>query len=210
MSERELLDEMVDEHRQIMREARSRVYEAGPIKRRRRTRAQIEQLERQIVEIVARDRPVSIRNVFYQLTDPRLPEPIDKSDRGYNQVQARLTKLRRAGRIPYSSISDMSWRGYFVDTFNGAGDFLRKVKGLYRADLWRQAEYYVEVWVEFCLIAGIIQDDCEELAVSLYPCGGFPSITLAYQAAEFINGSKACPTGSDLLYWRLRSCRKRR
>ena len=33
----------------------------------------------------------------------------------------------------------------------------------------------------------MIQDDCEELAVSLYPAGGFSSITLAYEAARNIN-----------------------
>jgi hypothetical protein len=33
----------------------------------------------------------------------------------------------------------------------------------------------------------VIEDDCRELAVSLYPAGGFSSITLAYQAAETIN-----------------------
>jgi hypothetical protein len=33
----------------------------------------------------------------------------------------------------------------------------------------------------------VIQEDCEELAVSLYPAGGFSSITLAYEAAEYIN-----------------------
>jgi hypothetical protein len=32
----------------------------------------------------------------------------------------------------------------------------------------------------------VIEDDCEELAVSLYPAGGFSSITLVYEAAEAI------------------------
>jgi hypothetical protein len=36
-------------------------------------------------------------------------------------------------------------------------------------------------------IAGVIEDDCRQLAVSLYPAGGFSSITLAYEAASFIN-----------------------
>ena len=35
-------------------------------------------------------------------------------------------------------------------------------------------------------IAGVIVDLCEELAVSLYPAGGFTSITFAYEAADFI------------------------
>jgi hypothetical protein len=48
-------------------------------------------------------------------------------------------------------------------------------------------DYYCEVWTESRSIAGIVERDCRELAVSFYPAGGFTSISLAYQAAEFIN-----------------------
>jgi hypothetical protein len=61
--------------------------------------------------------------------------------------------------------------------------------GLYRADLWNNADAYVEVWCESRSIAGVIEQTCENLAVSLYPAGGFSSLTLAYQAAEFINAA---------------------
>jgi hypothetical protein len=165
------------------------VYQAGPIKRRRRTRAQVGQLDEQILKVLASDHPQSVRHSFYRMTDPRLPEPVEKSDRGYNQVQDRITRLRRARRLPYGWISDTSRRGYFVDTFNGAQDFLLRVKSLYRANLWHQADVRCEVWVESRSIAGVVQGDCEELAVSLYPCGGFPSITLAYQAADYLNAA---------------------
>jgi hypothetical protein len=67
------------------------------------------------------------------------------------------------------------------------------VSGLYRADMWQQSRWYCEVWTESRSIAGVVQDDCEELAVSLYPAGGFTSITLAYQAAEYINNNAAGP-----------------
>jgi hypothetical protein len=56
-----------------------------------------------------------------------------------------------------------------------------------RADLWASSDTYCEVWTESRSIAGVIEDDCRELAVSLYPAGGFSSITLAYEAASFIN-----------------------
>jgi hypothetical protein len=49
------------------------------------------------------------------------------------------------------------------------------------------AHVYVEVWCESRSIAGVIEDECEELAVSLYPCGGFSSITLAFDGAQTIN-----------------------
>lgn len=162
-------------------------YRAGTIKRKRRTAAEIEQLDLQIVQILAEDHPQSVRHVFYRMTDPRLPEPAEKSDRGYRHVQDRAMKLRRSGRLRYDWITDSSRRGYHTDTFSGQGDFLRRMKSFYRADLWQQSECYCEVWTESRSLAGVIEDDCHELAVSLYPAGGFSSITLAYQSAEGIN-----------------------
>jgi hypothetical protein len=106
-------------------------------------------------------------------------------------VQDRCVKLRRSGAIPYNWITDASRRGYFVNTYSNASDFLRRMNSLYRADLWQDADYYSEIWTESRSIAGVVQDDCEELAVSLYPAGGFTSISLAFQAAEYINDEHA-------------------
>lgn len=158
-----------------------------PDKRKRRTKAEIEQLEAQIYAVLAEDHPQSVRHVFYRMTDPRLPEAVEKSERGYCQVQHRITCMRRAAILPYRWITDATRRGYHTDTFGDGGDFLEAVAGLYRGDLWAQAEHYVEVWCESRSIAGTIERTCKELAVSLYPAGGFTSLTLAYQAAEYIN-----------------------
>lgn len=169
-------------------QASGNVYRAGTIKRKRRTAAEIEQLDRQIIDVLAGDHPQSVRHIFYRMTDPRLPESVEKSDnRGYRQVQDRVKKLRRAGQVPYGWIADATRRGYHTGTYRDAGDFLRRMSGLYRGDLWAHSDYYVEVWCESRSIAGVIQGTCEELAVSLYPCGGFSSITLAYEAAQTLN-----------------------
>lgn len=160
-----------------------------PDKRRRRTRAAVQQLDLQIYEILDADHPQSVRHVFYRLTDPRLPEPVEKSERGYEHVQHRLKQLRLSGAVPYSWITDSTRRGYFVPTYDNAADFIRRVKGFYRTDLWAQSDFYVEVWAESRSIAGVIQADCEDLAVSLYPSGGFTSMSLAYEAATFIKST---------------------
>lgn len=170
-----------------MSAATTGIYRAGTIKRKRRTKEQQQKLDAQIVAVLAADHPQSVRHVFYRMTDPRLPEPVEKSDRGYRHVQNRVTQLRRSGAVPYGWVSDASRRGYFVNTFGDAADFIRRMSCAYRADLWRDSPFYVEVWAESRSIAGVIQDDCEDLAVSLYPCGGFSSITLAYEAAEHMN-----------------------
>jgi hypothetical protein len=163
-------------------------YRTGTIKRVRRTRDAIDQLDAQIVAVLSEDHPQSVRHVFYRMTDPRLPEPVEKSDRGYRHVQDRCVKLRRAGAIPYAWIADMSRRGYFVNTFQNASNFLRQMIGLYRADLWSDADNRCEVWVESRSIASVIMADCKELAVDLFPCGGFSSLSFVHEAAELHNG----------------------
>lgn len=163
------------------------IYQARTIKRNRRTAIQVEQLNTQIIDVLAEDHPQSVRHVYYRMTNPRLPEHVEKSDRGYAQVQNRTVMLRRAGRIPYGWISDSTRRGYFVDTFSGKGDFLKRVTSLYRADLWADAAFRCEVWVESRSIAGVILADCQELAVSLYPAGGFASLSFTHEAAQDIN-----------------------
>ena len=155
--------------------------------RQRRTRAQIEQLETQIIDVLRLDHPQSVRHVFYRMTDPRLPEPVAKTDHGYNQVQQRLVIMRREQKIPYGWISDSTRRGYHTNTFANAGDFLERMHGLYRGDLWDDSAVHVEVWTESRSLAGVIQAECRRLAVSLYPCGGFASITLVHEAADDIN-----------------------
>jgi hypothetical protein len=160
-------------------------YGAGTIKRRRRTK--IGQLDAQIISVLRGDHPQSVRHVFYRMTDPRLREPVEKSDRGYRHVQHRIVELRRDGSIPYKWITDASRTGYFTNTYSSRAEFLLSVKSLYRADLWQQSDYYCEVWVESRSIAGVVRRDCRELAVSLHPCGGFASISQAHEAAEDIN-----------------------
>ena len=113
------------------------------------------------------------------------------SESGYRQVQQRLVEMRRAGRLLYGWITDATRCGFRVSTFANAGDLIQKFASLYRADLWRFAATYVEVWCESRSIAGVIEDDCNELAVTLYPCGGFASLSLCFEAASEINRTLA-------------------
>jgi hypothetical protein len=165
-------------------------YRAGLLKRKRRTKAQLEQLDNQIYAALKNDHPQSVRHIYYLMTDPRLLECVPKTDEGYNQVQDRCVKLRRSGRIPYEWVADMSRRGYFVNTYSNASEFVSRMAGLYRADLWADSDHRCEVWCESRSIASVIQSVCTELAVDLYPCGGFASLSFAHFAAEQHNQTK--------------------
>lgn len=164
-------------------------YGASTIKRIRRTGAQMAMLDSQIVDVLSADHPQSVRHVYYRMTDPRLPEPVPKTDAGYRTVQNRCLLLRRSRAVPYSWISDMSRQGYFVNTFDDGADFVSRMSGLYRGDLWRDADVRCEVWCESRSIASVLLADCKELAVDLYPCGGFSSVSFVHAAAQEHNGS---------------------
>lgn len=167
---------------------RASVLSTQPHKTRaRRAGDEITQLEAQIYAVLETDHPQSVRHVFYRMTDPRLPVSVEKSDHGYKQIQHRMTAMRRAGTLPYHWITDATRRGHFTHTFSSGADFIRAYAGLYRADLWEYADEYVEVWCESRSIAGVIEADCRDLAVSLFPAGGFSSLTLAYSSAMGIN-----------------------
>ena len=163
----------------------SRSFRTGT-KRDKLTEARAAVLDQQIIDVLQEDHPQSVRHVFYRMTDPRLAEPVEKSDSGYRKVQNRIKLLRRSGRLPYGWIADSTRMGWHTDTYASPAEFIRTHAGAYRADLWQQSDYHVEVWVESRSIAGVVRAVCEEFAVSLYPCGGFASITLCYEAAQYI------------------------
>ena len=52
---------------------------------------------------VAQEAPVTLRGVFYRVVSAGA---IDKTELAYRAVGRRLVELRRAGRIPYSEITD--------------------------------------------------------------------------------------------------------
>ncbi len=78
----------------------SRLTTGGDKRRKRRTQAAIAQLDSQIVSALVDYHPQSVRHIFYLMTDPRLPEPVEKTEHGYNQVKYRMKKLRRNGSVP--------------------------------------------------------------------------------------------------------------
>jgi hypothetical protein len=147
----------------------------------------IDQIKSQIVAVLEQDHPQTLRHVYYRMTDPRLPVPIQKTDNGYDRIRHYLHDLRRDGIVPYDYVVDSSRVGIFVPRFNNAADFLRAYAGSYRADIWADRPRYCQVWVESRSLAGVLEDLCWQYAVDLYPCGGFASLSFVYEAAKKIN-----------------------
>ena len=152
--------------------------------RDRWSNAELEQLDKQIIDALRLSRPQSVRHVFYLMTDPRLPRPVEKTEKGYKRVQRQCVALRRQKRVPYNWIVDTTRRGYHTLTYDGPAAMVRTHARHYRVDPWATTDRVVEVWSESRSIAGVLEATCREYAVSLYPSAGFASLSLAYSAAE--------------------------
>jgi len=78
----------------------STIYRAGTIKRDRRTKTRLDVPDEQILTCCAMTIPGAFA-ILLPMTDPRLDEPVEKTDRGYRHVRPD-GKLRRAGRLPFT------------------------------------------------------------------------------------------------------------
>ena len=122
------------------------VYVASPVncRRARATRAEMQAREDALVEILAEIQPATVRQVFYQATVRGL---VEKAESGYSRVQRALVDLRRVGPIPYGWIADNTRMMRKPSSYDGLADLIDQTARLYRRNLWRDADAYVEVWL---------------------------------------------------------------
>ena len=139
-----------------------------------------------IYAVAETDRPVSVRHIFYRMVTQNL---VEKSDRGYQQLQKATVDMRDGGALPYSWIEDSSRRAYMNTGYAGVGSFAEVAASIYRRDYWDSTDILVEVWCESRSLAGVLGQVCREYVVPLFPSGGFASLSFLFQAAGHIQES---------------------
>ena len=159
------------------------VYQASPIKRQRATKAEVEYRRDQLLRIVADQRPMTVRQVYYQATVQGL---VDKTEEGYVKVQNDLVLLRKAGILPYYYLADSTRWQRRPNTYSSIEDALAETARLYRKSLWRDADCYVEIWLEKDALAGVIYDTTDQYDVPLMVARGYASLSFLHSAAEQI------------------------
>jgi hypothetical protein len=162
------------------------VYGTSPIKRTRRSRAEIEALDTALIEIVEEFNPVTVRQVFYQAVNRGL---VPKSEtKGYRVVQRRLVALRESGEVPYGYVVDGTRYVHGHRRYNDLDEFTTYAAGLYRKDYWANSEVNVEVWLEKDALKGVlIPTVVNECGLGLHVTRRFASITYLQEAAEEID-----------------------
>jgi hypothetical protein len=159
-------------------------YRTSHIKRSRATKAEVEGRRAGLLDIVAKMKPMTVRQVFYQATVRGL---VEKTEAGYNKVQTDLTLLRRTGELPYGWLADNTrWQRKPL-TFNCVEDALNATARLYRKSLWADADSYVEIWLEKDALSGVIYPVTSSFDVPLMVARGYASLSFLNSAAEYID-----------------------
>jgi hypothetical protein len=163
---------------------RTSAYEARLIKRRRRsTRREVETRRKELLEIIAAMRPMTVRQVFYQATVRGL---VEKSEAGYRQVQTDLVLMRRRSELPYRWLTDNTRWQRKPRTYGSVEEALAETARLYRRALWRDASAYCEIWIEKDALAGAIYPITAEYDVPLMVARGYSSLSFLHEVAEDI------------------------
>ncbi len=159
-------------------------YQSSPIKRRRRTRAELGELKGQMLEIVAENRPMTCRQLFYQMVSRGL---IEKEESEYQNTVIRLaTVLRRAGEMPFRWLTDNTRMMRKPLSHQSLSTFLEDTQSFYRRDLWQDQSDYVEVWLEKDALSGVLFEATRIWDVPLMVSRGYSSMSFLHAAAETI------------------------
>lgn len=157
-------------------------YTTSPIKRRRRTSAQMDIIRHAILRIVNGGAGMTVRHLFYRLVGENM---IEKTEAEYDSTVARLAvELRRSGDIPFGKIVDGSRLYTAPTTYTSPTAALRDTAALYRRSYWRTADRTLEVWCEKDAIRALIEDVTWDLAVPLMVTRGFSSESIVQSLAH--------------------------
>ena len=159
----------------------SELYQASRIRRKRATAADMESRYVSLLAIVAAQRPMTVRQVFYQASVQGI---IEKTEPGYDKVCEALTHLRRAKRLPYNWLADSTRWMRKPRSFSGIEHAIEATARTYRRALWDDTDAYAEIWLEKDALAGVVVDVTEKYDVPLMVARGYSSLSFLYGAAE--------------------------
>jgi hypothetical protein len=158
-------------------------YPAGRIKRARSTKAEVERRRAAFYDLVEEAQPATVRQIYYLATVAGL---VPKTENGYNIVQTDLKLMRRTGDLPYGWLADSTRWQRKPQTFGSVEEALKETARLYRKDLWRDADCYVEVWLEKDALSGVVYPITSLFDVPLMVARGYASLSFLNEAAEYI------------------------
>lgn len=151
--------------------------------RTRRTNAELDEIDAAIMAAVRDEHPCTLRSVYYRVVSAGA---IEKTESGYNVIGRQVLKLRRAGVLPYSWITDGTRYVFRPDTWASPQAALRHTHRTYRRELWANQPTRVEVFSEKDALVGVVESITDEFDVPLGVLRGYASESFAWRVAESV------------------------
>lgn len=133
-------------------------------------------------EILERENPMTIRQLFYRLVSRKA---LENTRADYQRLSRIMTDARKEYEIDFDWIVDRSKPEYIPRVWDDPGQYLKTVAGAYHRDRWQDQPYYVEVWLEKDSLTGSVEKLCKGYGVTLRAHRGFSSTTKKHEIAEF-------------------------
>jgi hypothetical protein len=152
-------------------------------KRHRVTKTGLVDRRAALLEIVRAAQPATVRQIFYLASVRGI---VAKDEGGYSRVQIDLVEMRRSGQLPYGWIVDHTrWQRRLV-TFNSIDEALADTAETYRKALWRDANCYLEIWLEKDALSGVVMPVTKKFDVPLMVARGYASETFLHSSGEYM------------------------
>jgi hypothetical protein len=164
-------------------------------KRRRRSNATMAAHAARVIELLAEEQPMNVRQIFYRFTSEGLME---KTEKGYRRVGYQLRAMRKAGTIDYGAIADNTRWVRKPASYSNPQEAIAQLLEYYRRSRWDNQRVYVEVWLEKDALANVLLPVTAHYDVPLMVCRGFASMSYMHSASQTI-ATKDKPT--VLLYF---------
>lgn len=162
-------------------------YQSRSIKHRiRRTKNAIETIKENLFAVVEEEKPMTVRQVFYQMVSRGLIEKIEAEYK--NTVIRLLTDMRINGELPFGWIADNTRWMRKPRSYSSMRSAIERTAEAYRRALWDTQPVMVEIWLEKDALAGVLIEETASWDVPLMVTRGYPSISYLYEAAAAITG----------------------
>jgi len=163
------------------------VYGTSTVKRTRSTNRELDQIDDAIMAVLVDEHPATLRGTYYRVVSLGA---VEKTEAGYRQVGRQVLKLRRAGRLPYSWITDGTRYVIRPTTWGDLDEMLSAAAASYRRMLWDDQRVDVHVFTEKDAITGVIDEVCDEWHVPLGVLRGYASESFCWTVAESLSSDR--------------------
>lgn len=173
-------------------------YGASTLKRKRRSNADLAEVDAAIVAAVDEDAPVTLRGVFYRVVSAGA---VDKTEAGYRCITRELLKLRRNRIVSYRDIVDGTRPTFRPRSYSSATAAVESLGKSYRQALWEEQDSEVMIVTEKDAIRGAIRSVTSQWDVPLTILRGYASESAAWELAQSVIDIQA--EGRDVYLYQL-------